>query len=994
MGKKTGKRSPKARVAAALTAVLLLSQASLTQAAAAETATADPADSGAGMIESFLGAPKTAEEKAGLIVSQYGAVSLQYAVIEDGKITTSGHSGVYSKSENRALTSDVMYGIGSVSKMFTTVVVMKLAEEGKIELDRPLTDYVKEFRMEDERYRDITVRMLLNHSSGLMGSSYKNAFLFGDTDAYAHDTLLEQLRVQRLKADPGAFSTYCNDGFTLAEIAAERVTGKSFTELVREYITGPLSMESTKTPQDSFDRDRLAKIYWKDFEKELPEDTVGIIGTGGIYSTAEDMCRFAQIFMRGDGQTAPVKILSPVSVEAMEQKEFARGMWPDKESPEADGFGLGWDSVNGQAFSQSSIREVTKGGDTFFYHASLVVLPEKNMAAAVLSSGGSSLYDQLLAETLLQERLEAAGEASGAAAGGSAGGAAQRSSDEEKTSESPQETAGEPTDGAEQGSESLPAAMPAELLENQGFYGTRGGVMNVRISGDGALSITVPGNEEYEEKYTYAAGSAGTGEGAYFTDAHHLVQISFVKESNGEVYIKVEGPSIFPGLGVVNSAAYTAQKLPEREADKKAAAAWEKRNGKRYYVADEKYTSSIYLTAAPLYEFQTVEELPGYVLSMAVGGPDDIRAAVQIPGSAGRDLGDYHVETVNGVEYISGFGGVAVGEEALLPVDGESPDAEDGVETGSEAAASAPASTPASASTPAPASASKPEDGLRTYEIGEKGYSVWLSAGQAAGRSVTVTLPERGAFFVYDGDGVCVASSVVSDSGTAVLPEDGTVCLAGDPGQKFTVELSPYDDVTPDDWYGQAVLQMKKKGLMAGTAAHHFSPEETMTRAMMVTLLHKLNVSEPEKYGIRAERPALFADVDEGQWYAEAAAWAGGAGIVSGVETKEQGEALFGPEEPVTREQLALMLCRYTEKLGMETPSEGMAIREFEDGDQISSWAQEALRWAVESGLLSGKPAADGGMLLDPQGEATRAETAVIIDKWLKMTEDTGRGAE
>lgn len=93
---------------------------------------------------------------------------------------------------------DTVYGIGSVSKMYVTTAVMQLVEEGKIDLDHPITDYLPEFQMADERYKNITVRMLLNHSSGLMGSTFSNNILYEDNDQNAHDTLLEKLKDQRL----------------------------------------------------------------------------------------------------------------------------------------------------------------------------------------------------------------------------------------------------------------------------------------------------------------------------------------------------------------------------------------------------------------------------------------------------------------------------------------------------------------------------------------------------------------------------------------------------------------------------------------------------------------------------------------------------------------------------------------------------------------------------------------------------------------------------
>ena len=123
-----------------------------------------------------------------------GAVSVQYALWQDGEIVLTGHTGTFSKTENRVLMDSDLYGIGSVSKIYTTVAVMQLAEDGKLSLDAPVTRYLKDFKMADPRYRDITVRMLLNHSSGLMGSTFDSALLFDDSDPSATDQLLELKR--------------------------------------------------------------------------------------------------------------------------------------------------------------------------------------------------------------------------------------------------------------------------------------------------------------------------------------------------------------------------------------------------------------------------------------------------------------------------------------------------------------------------------------------------------------------------------------------------------------------------------------------------------------------------------------------------------------------------------------------------------------------------------------------------------------------------------
>lgn len=154
-----------------------------------------------------------------------------------------------------------MYGIGSISKLFTTAAILKLQEARKVDIDLPVVNYIPEFQMADYRYRQITPRMLLNHSSGIMGTTYKNLVLFNDNDIIAHDEFLDNLKTQRLKANPGEVSTYCNDGFTLAQILVERITGVNFNDYIKDNFTEPLGLENTKKPIDDFDRSKLVKTY-------------------------------------------------------------------------------------------------------------------------------------------------------------------------------------------------------------------------------------------------------------------------------------------------------------------------------------------------------------------------------------------------------------------------------------------------------------------------------------------------------------------------------------------------------------------------------------------------------------------------------------------------------------------------------------------------------------------------------------------------------------
>lgn len=189
----------------------------------------------------------------------------------------SGSSGVFDKASERTVTKDDMYGIGSTSKMFVTAAAMMLHDQGKIDLDASLATYLPSFTMAEDRYKAITVLMLMNHSSGLNGSNLANTFLFDDRSTLAHDTLLEHLATRRLKADPGTFAEYCNDGFTLLEILVEQISGMKYTDFIARYFSQPLGLMNTKTPLDTFDKDTcIARLYHPYFDGALPTETINL----------------------------------------------------------------------------------------------------------------------------------------------------------------------------------------------------------------------------------------------------------------------------------------------------------------------------------------------------------------------------------------------------------------------------------------------------------------------------------------------------------------------------------------------------------------------------------------------------------------------------------------------------------------------------------------------------------------------------------------------
>ncbi|WP_435171826.1 serine hydrolase domain-containing protein [Paenibacillus glycanilyticus] len=650
---------------------------------------------------------KAANEKASLLTGQYGTTSVQYALIDQGKIVVSGHAGINDTAGKKPLTAGTMYGIGSTSKMFTAAAVMKLVDAGKINLDHPVTEYVPDFTMKDDRYKQITPRMLLNHSAGFNGSSLTNAFLFSDNDTYAHDTLLKQLAEQQLKAVPGAYSVYCNDCFSLAEILVERVSGTDFTSYIHQNFTQPLGMMNTKTPQDQLNTSQFAALYFPNSQTQLPRETVNAIGTGGIYSTAEDLARFSQIFT---GQAAG--ILSSGSVDAMAQAEYKKGFWPE-DADTVVNYGLGWDSVNLFPFGDYGIQALTKGGDTILYHASLVVLPGENMAAAVLSSGGSSTTNQLLANQILLHALKEKG-----------------TIDEIKAEKS----YGAP----------VKADMPAELLDSAGMYGATNQLLTVNIAKNGELSIATPQVPNYPaEKYAYTADGS-------FLSADGKVKINFVKENNGRTYLWTRQYLSLPGLGQLALSEYAAEKLEPNDVSEEVLHAWKERDGKRYYVINEKYTSVTLLSLGSL-QVRLFKEAPGYVIDQKITGLNTAVADHQIPTTGSRDVTPLDFYEQDGVEYLRYGGSLLVSEDALKPI-----------YTGKHSSTT----------------------------IQATGYAKWYSIpDRAAGKTMTVSSSSKGSYAVYDENGACVGLGIVKPGKATVLPKNGTIMFAGEAGAKFEIKL-------------------------------------------------------------------------------------------------------------------------------------------------------------------------------------------------------------
>lgn len=189
---------------------------------------------------------------------------------------------------------------------------------------------------------------------------------------------------------------------------------------------------------------------------------------------------------------------------------------------------------------------------------------------------------------------------------------------------------------------------------------------------------------------------------------------------------------------------------------------------------------------------------------------------------------------------------------------------------------------------------------------------------------------------------------------------------------------NPFVDVAEDAWYYDAVQYVNENGLMDGTSPNLFSPNVTTTRGMIVTILYRLE-GAPDVTGTN-----IFTDVDEDAWFADAVLWANTNGIVSGY-----GNGLFGPNNTITREQMAAVLYRYAQYKGYDTAAKA-DLSGYTDAAQVSDWAVDAICWANAEGLISGT----SPTTLTPKGGATRAQAAAILARFCQNIPEQDEGTD
>jgi CubicO group peptidase (beta-lactamase class C family) len=304
--------------------------------------------------------------------------SATVAIMDNGNIVYAEGFGMANREASIPVDQNTMFNIGSVSKVYVAAAIMLLVDDGLVSLDKPVTDYLPEFTMADSRYKAITVRMLLNHTSGFPGSEDANTLGF----KYNENTLQETLNTlvtAHLKHAPGAVAPYCNQGFGLAEMIVEHMSGKKYMNFLKTRIFTPLSLQNTDIGVGALSGKPVAYYYDPVTGKRHPLEVVSNLGSGGLSATAMDLCLFADAFAE------PNKLLKKASLDEMKK---AQPSLFKLQCPECEGVrGLGWDYTSLPKYSRAGIQVFGKSGGTGNYTSMLFTIPDKRIAVAVIISG-------------------------------------------------------------------------------------------------------------------------------------------------------------------------------------------------------------------------------------------------------------------------------------------------------------------------------------------------------------------------------------------------------------------------------------------------------------------------------------------------------------------------------------------------------------------------------------------------------------------------------
>jgi CubicO group peptidase (beta-lactamase class C family) len=288
------------------------------------------------------------------------------SVVKDGQVLfQKGYGYADFEAKKPVLPDQTLFRPGSISKLFTATAVMQLVEQGKLELDRDVNDYL-DFEIPKTYPEPVTLRQLLTHTAGFE-ETLKNLFVAHESDLKPLRTYLVNQMPARI-FPPGKVPSYSNYGFTVAGYIVERVSGEKFERYIDNHILKPLRMSNSTfdQPLPSELATHMSKGYLNAATKPRDFEFVQAAPAGALSTTAADMTRFMLAFLQ-DGSVDGVAILKPETVRQMETRQFEL-------HPMINGLGITF-----MEYSMNPVRAIAHGGDTVYFHSDMVLVPDQHV---------------------------------------------------------------------------------------------------------------------------------------------------------------------------------------------------------------------------------------------------------------------------------------------------------------------------------------------------------------------------------------------------------------------------------------------------------------------------------------------------------------------------------------------------------------------------------------------------------------------------------------
>jgi CubicO group peptidase (beta-lactamase class C family)/D-alanyl-D-alanine dipeptidase len=295
--------------------------------------------------------------------------ALSIALVDDQKIIWARGYGFADAEKKKPATPDTVYRVGSVSKLFTDLAVMQLVEQGKLDLDRPVSKYLDDFKPISKFDKPITLRMLMSHRSGLLREPPLGNYF--DPSVTALDRTVQSLNQTELLSEPGTQTKYSNGGIAVVGRVVEATQGQRFARYLHNRVLDPLGMShSSFEPTPELTRDLAAAVMWTYDGREFPAPTfeLGMAPAGSMYSTVTDLGHFLSALFAGG------KVVKPETLQQMLTPQFAK---PGQKT----GFGIGFSLAELEGH-----KRIGHGGAIYGFATELAALPDEKLGAVVVTS--------------------------------------------------------------------------------------------------------------------------------------------------------------------------------------------------------------------------------------------------------------------------------------------------------------------------------------------------------------------------------------------------------------------------------------------------------------------------------------------------------------------------------------------------------------------------------------------------------------------------------